>query len=201
MSSYKEGQVHLLMEALERKGWTGEDLTLLGQFGDRNILRPILYGDASVAYLLDLSKPPKLPFLGASVLKHEVGEIGPIELCSDNLYIGGKKVEIFLSEGQNEVGGIYGHKLREELEGGSRALLNSNLLDYLYKYPELYPEHWKQNEQGGQLDITSWGSLFQGGESQVFVRFMYWRNGKPCTGHHCLKSNFNRFKRSACLET
>jgi hypothetical protein len=37
MSSYSEGQVHQIMEALERAGWTGEDITKFGQLGSKKL--------------------------------------------------------------------------------------------------------------------------------------------------------------------
>jgi hypothetical protein len=39
MSSFSEGQTHLLMDALERAGWTGDDLTKFGQLGHKDLQR------------------------------------------------------------------------------------------------------------------------------------------------------------------
>ncbi len=44
MSSYKEGQVHQLVESLEKAGWTGDDLTRLGQYPDKKFILGVLRG-------------------------------------------------------------------------------------------------------------------------------------------------------------
>jgi len=129
-------------------------------------------------YIIDFANAPRLPFDGAEVVKHE-GEINgkkvvEIELRSDdNLYLDGKKVVLHLSERQMGDKRIVGHEIRKELEDGTQVLLNSNVLDALYGHPELFPEHWKKNEQGETLYIFFWGSIFRNpSHGTLYVRFL-----------------------------
>lgn len=117
------------------------------------------------------------------MVKHESEingkKVVEIELRSDdNLYLDGKKVVLHLSERQ--IGGkrVEGHELREELESGEQVLLNSNVLEYLYDHPELFPEHWKNNEQGERLFIFFWGSIFRDpSDGDLYVRSLCWDDG------------------------
>jgi hypothetical protein len=128
-----------------------------------------------IKHTIDLAKAPRLPFDGAEVFKHEGKGVVEIELCSnDNLYIDGKKVVLHLSERQMGDKRIIGHELRKELENGTQVLLNSNVLDYLYDHPELFPEHWKKDESGEIRYIFFWGSIFRGpSDGDLCVRFLY----------------------------
>ena len=179
MSSYKEGQTHQLMNRFEEEGFTAEDLTKLGQFKDLAGIRGILHGTHEIVtkkHTIDLGAPPQLPFNRAKVEKHEGKGVVEIELRSDdNLYIGGKKVELFLTESQKGDSRIVGHELRSELESGEWVLLNSNVLDYIYDHPELFPEHWKKDENGETRYIFFWGSVFRGPSfGGLCVRYLFW---------------------------
>lgn len=125
---------------------------------------------------IDLGKPPQLPFGGAEVVKHEGKATVEIELRSDdNLYLDNKKIELFLSERQKGDNRIVGHELRQEIEDGKRTLLNSNVLDYIYDHPELFPEHWKKDENGEIHYIFFWGSIFRSPSGgSLYVRYLCW---------------------------
>ena len=101
--------------------------------------RQLLRGNVEITvvkHTVDLGAAPRLPFDTAEVVKHEGEGVVEIELRSDdNLYIDGKKVVLYLSEGQKGDKRIVGHELRQELESGEQVLLNSNVLDYLYHHP------------------------------------------------------------------
>lgn len=136
-----------------------------------------------VKHTIDLAAPPRLPFEGAEVVKHEKTFNGKSEVeielrKDDNLYIDGKKVVLHLSERQMDGKRVVGHELRVELEDGTQILLNSNVLDYIFDHPELFPEHWKKNDQGETLRVFFWGSIFlvpsNGG---LYVRCLYWGDG------------------------
>jgi hypothetical protein len=133
-----------------------------------------------VKHTVDLAKTPRLPFDGAEVVKHEGKGIVEIELRSDdNLYIDGKKVVLHLSEHQMGDKRIIGHELRKGLESGEQVLLNSNVLDYLYDHPELFPEHWKKDESGETRYIFFWGSIFRDpSDGFLYVRCLYWDDGR-----------------------
>lgn len=133
-----------------------------------------------VKHTIDLAKAPRLPFDNAEVVKHDGKGIVEIELRSDdNLYVDDKKVSLHLSERQMGDKRIVGHELRKELEDGTQVLLNSNVLDYLYDHPELFPEHCKKNEQGETRIIFFWGSIFRRPSlGRLFVRCLYWCDGE-----------------------
>lgn len=158
-------------------------IRLAEEMGYENIedaVNNFLRGNVTVTVInIDLAKTPQLPFDGAEVVKHEGKGTVEIELRSDdNLYIDGKKVVLHLSERQMDDKRIVGHELRKELENGKQVLLNSNVLDYLYDHPELFPEHWKQNEKGETLYIFFWGSIFRRpSDGGLYVRYLSWRGG------------------------
>lgn len=58
MSSFSEGQIHQLAEALETAGFTRQDITLLGQFKDKAGLLRILRGEAVV---VEPQRPQEIP--------------------------------------------------------------------------------------------------------------------------------------------
>lgn len=126
-------------------------------------------------YTVDLGQTPRLPFGGAEVVKHEGQGFVEIELRpDDNLYIDGKKVVLNLSERQMNNNRVVAHELRMELAGGKQGLLNCNVMDCLLRYPELFPKHWKKDENGENRHIFFWGSIFQAARNTLFVRYLYW---------------------------
>jgi hypothetical protein len=154
-----------------------------------------------VKHTVDLGVPPRLPFNGAEVVKHEGTGVVEIELRSDdNLYVDGKKVELFLSERQKGNKRIVGHELRQELESGEKVLLNSNVLDYLYDHPELYPEHWKQDEKGDTRYIFFWGSSFRHSAlGNLCTRSLFWVSGGLHRYYHWLGYDWDRQYPSASV--
>jgi hypothetical protein len=160
-----------------------------------------------IKHTIDLAKSPRLPFNNAEVAKH-IGEINgkrvvEIELRSDdNLYFDGKKVVLHLSERQMGDKRVVGHELREELESGELVLLNSNVLDYIYDHPELFPEHWKKNEDGGIRYIFFWGSIFRDpSRGRLCVRCLYWHAGRLRRSCDWLGSDWGRRDPSQVIST
>lgn len=152
---------------------------------------------------VNLAKPPRLPLggslMGCEVAKHETkinGEsVVEIELFSDdNLYINGKKIELFLSERQKNGKLIFGYVLQEILENGDYIPLNSNVLDCIYYHPELFPEHWKLDENGNTRYIFFPGSRFIVPRSRFIIplfdlqciRFLFWNSGSVCRAERIL---------------
>jgi len=154
-----------------------------------------------VKHTIDLAKAPTLPFNGAEVTKHEGKGVVEIELRSDdNLYIDSKKIVLHLSERQKGDGRIQGHELRKELEDGSLVILNSNVLDYLYDHPELFPEHWKKDENGETRSIYFWGSIFRDpSDGNLCVRCLYWDDSGPYRDHGWLDVDWSRQGPSASV--
>jgi len=154
-----------------------------------------------VKHTIDLTKAPKLPFDGAEVVKHKGEGIVEIELRSDdNLYINGKKIELFLSERQKGAKRIIGNELRQEIEDGKWILLNSNILDYIFDHSELFPEHWKKDEAGETRYIFFQGSVFRcPPNGNLFVRYFYWGVGSLDRDYGWLDGDWTRLKPSALL--
>jgi hypothetical protein len=148
-----------------------------------------------VKHTIDLGKAPRLPFDNVEVVKHDGKGVVEIELRSDdNLYIDGKKVSLHLSERQMGDKQIVGHELRKELEGADQVLLNSNVLDYLYDHPELFPEHWKKDDAGETRFIFFWGSIFRNpSNGYLYVRCLCWLGGE--LDRHCDWLGFDRVRR------
>lgn len=146
---------------------------------------------------INLARSPRLPFDTAEVVKHG-GEISgkkvvEIELRSDdNLYIDGQIVELFLSERQKGDKTIKGCELRQELEDGDQVLLNSNVLDYLYYHPELFPKHWKKDEDGKTRYIFFWNSIFRApSNGRLYVCCLYWSGGSLNRGCYWLACDWD----------
>ena len=154
-----------------------------------------------VKHTVDLGAAPRLPFDTAEVVKHEGEGVLELELRSDdNLYIDGKKVVLYLSEGQKGDKRIVGHELRQELESGEQVLLNSNVLDYLYDHPELFPEHWKKDENGVTRYLFFWGSIFRDPAfGYLYARYLSWDVGGLYRNYDWLDGGWLRQDPSASL--
>ena len=163
MSSFSEGQTHQLMEALEKDGWTPEDVTRLGQFQNLSGIRAVIRGHAEVKeveHLINLDAPPFCPE-GFEVVEHNKGGV---------LRWNSSKVGFYLSPRQQEGKWLKGTELREELK--DQPTLNANLLDYLLVHPNLIPEEWK-----GKY-IFFWGTTYRGPYGFLFVRYLEWNGGQ-----------------------
>ncbi len=98
--------------------------------------------------------------------EHRKGGLVKLERRGDDLYANGRKIELFLAEGQE--GGINGYSLRNTL--AEKPTLNANILDYLLK-PEnrhLIPESWK-----GKY-VFFWGDVYRGSSGRFCVRCLRW---------------------------
>lgn len=162
----------------------GQIEAVVNKLGGMEGVESFLRGNVEITVIkhtVDLAKAPRLPFDKAEVVKHEGKGVVEIELRSDdNLYIDGKKVVLHLSERQMGDRVVLGDELRKELEDGTLVLLNSNVLDYLYDHPELFPEHWKKHGHGETLLIFFWGSIFLHPSSdRLSVRCLGWDVGGP----------------------
>jgi hypothetical protein len=171
-----------LDHAFIRNGWSPEDVKWLSTGNTLDEVLSVRRGTHEIVrirHTIDLGKAPMPPVHGYEVEKHEGEGVVEIELRSDdNLYIDGKKVVLHLSERQQGGVTIRGYELRKELESGKQVLLNSNVLDYLYEHPQLFPEHWKKDEDGKTRYIYFWGSIFRGpSDGRLSVRCLYWDGG------------------------
>ena len=208
--SYLFEQVAQLVKKLSESGWSKADLTLLGQASAEKLNNVLLYlhGQIDIVrikHTIDLAASPGLPFDEAEMVKHDSTINGKnvveIELRSnDNLYIDGKKVVLHLSERQRGNKIVVGHELCQELENGELVLLNSNVLDYIYNHPELFPEHWKKDENGKNRFIFFWGSIFRRpSNGRLYVRYLYWNDGGLNRNYYWLDRDWGRQLPTASL--
>lgn len=155
-----------------------------------------------VKHTIDLGASPRLPFDGAEVVKHEGEGVVEIELRpDDNLYVGGKEANLFLSERQKGDKKIVGLELRKELANGEQVLFNNNVLDYFYyDHPELFPEHWKQDENGNTRYIFFWGSIFRRpADGYLCACYLCWNDGMLFRHYSWLDIDWDRQRPSAFL--
>ena len=133
-------------------------------------------------HVVCLATSPELPFDRAEVVKHEGWGTVKIELRSDdNLYLGGRKLIVCLYEIKN---GKAIYELCVELESGEFKPVNSNVLDYLYNHPELFPEYCKKNKDEGVLYIYFMGSTFRElPNSSLIVRNLCWSDDGLSVGY------------------
>ena len=158
-----------------------------------------------IYHSIDLAWPPRRPFDNAEVVKHnsEINgkRVVEIELRSDdNLYIEGKKIVPNFSERQVGNKQVVGYELRGELESGEQVLLNSNVLDYIFDHPELFPEHWKKDEDGNIRFIYFWGSTFRSpSNGSLYARGLYWGGSELRRRYKWLGCDWDRQDPSASV--
>jgi hypothetical protein len=136
--------------------------------------------------LIDLSQLCKLPFSGAERVSPAKTGVVKLEPRGDDLYLDGKKIELFRSSGQQGDSYIVGHELRKELEarGGN---LSAKVLDYLEEHSELWPESWKQDENGITIFVYFWDDIFRHPSSgSLCVRYGCWFEGEVVSDYYWL---------------
>ena len=175
----------MLVEEFEREGWSGDDLTKLGQYKDKKSLQAVILGHAKielVCHLIDCSADPYIPG-GWTVEEHQKG--GTLEWDS-------AKILLFLAEKQ-KTGLITGHDLRKELV--DKPVLNANVLDYLLAHPELIPEDWKEGEY-----IFFWGTIYRYSDVGLCVRCLGWGGGRWYWDSHWLLRDWFANYPAACSQ-
>jgi hypothetical protein len=158
MSSYSEGSVHQLADALEKAGFTPEGVTKLKQFENLPGIMDVLYGRAEIAYpeyLINCDANPYIPD-GSSVEEHKKG----------GLWKWNPEISLYLSKKQEKGKVIGGNDLRKEL--ANQPVLNANVLDWLLAHPGLIPEEWKSKA------IFFWGTIYRNSDGHLYVRCLGW---------------------------
>ncbi len=176
MSSYVEGQVHQLMERLEKAGFLAKHLTLLGQYKDLGSIRDVLEGHSEIRpkeYLIDLDAYPFIPSKHWEVVEHKKGGQWKYDPAKLGLYLSQKQ----------EDGTIMGHDLRKELEG--QPVMNANLLDFYLKNPLLIPSAWKSEA------IFFWGTVYRNAAGSLYVRFLYRHGCRWDDNFRCLRNGWH----------
>lgn len=184
---YSIGSMNQLSDALEKVGFTPDELTKLRQpkvlSGVLGIIRET-HEIKPIDYIIDLSVPCELPFAGAENISAKKSGVVKLERRGDDLFVDGQKINLFLSD-QQKVGTHGGHGLRQVLEarGGNQS---AKLLDHLKAHPELWPESWKNDSQGRKLCIFFWDDIFRRSDGDLYVRFGYWNDGEVVSDYRWL---------------
>lgn len=80
------------------------------------------------------------------------------------------KINLYLSQSQQNGKYVQGHKLRKEL--ANQPVLNANVLDFLHAHPELIPKEWKGKR------VYFWGTIYSDSLGILYVRCLYFREGR-----------------------
>jgi len=93
------------------------------------------------------------------------------------------KMRLYLSPLQEGNGRITGYELRVDLEGV--PVLGTDALDRLLAEPLLIPDYWK-----GKW-VFFWGDVFRDADGDLFVRFLYWFDGRWKWNYSWLNGDWN----------
>lgn len=199
-SLYTIDHLKAFSDQLEEDGYLPDEFAKLGQKGRLRAMLGVIRGTHEIRlidHVLDLSVPCKLPFNGAERVGPTKSGVVKLERRGDDLYLDGKKIELFLSEKQKkDVHG--GHDLRKELEvkGGN---VSATILDHLVAHPELWPENWKKDNQGNTIFVYFWDDIFCYSGGRLCVRGGFWGGGGVVSDYDWLDSDWGRLGPSASL--
>ncbi len=161
-----------LKVAFARNDWT-EQLIDAACEGDKlGQFRQVLLGHAvitQVEHVIDCDANPFNPWAndGFTIEEHQKGGQWKFDP---------KQVEFFLSSGQKGGKVIEGNKLRKEL--AKKPVFNANVLDYLLAHPKLIPDEWKTDGNGNTRYTFFWGTIYRGRGGSLYVRCLYWDDGR-----------------------
>jgi hypothetical protein len=160
MSSFTEGQIHQLANALEAAGFTPKDVTMLGQYKKLDWLRGIFHETHKLVrtakHIIDCDSAPYMPYAHWKLVKHR--QSGQLEWDEE-------RVSLHFSTTQKKGKSVAGCHILKEIK--KLPLLNANVLDYLLKNQELIPEEWKK------LKVYFWGTIYCEG-STPYARYLNW---------------------------
>ncbi|MFA5163599.1 MAG: hypothetical protein WC441_03665 [Patescibacteria group bacterium] len=172
---YSVGAMNQLGDALEKAGFTPDEVTKLKQFAELGKIRDLLAGLATISYpehLIDCDAAPFVPD-GLSVEEHK--KSGLLKFVPT-------RAALYLSKRQ-KTGYICGHDLRKEL--AAKPVMNANVLDYLFAHPELIPESWKGKA------IFFWGTIYRDPNGALYVRCLGWRGSEWSRFYFLLGGDFS----------
>jgi len=145
--------------ALERNGYTADDVKRLSTGDMLAKIRPIVRGHAEIVLIEYL-------ICGENVSK--------LEKKDGELYFNGRRLTLFLSESQKNEG-ARGYELRKELQACC-DIVPAEILDCLNRCPELWPESWKKDANGNTIKVHFWNDIsgLKGLEGVHFVESGCW---------------------------
>ena len=192
-SLYTIDQMKWFSDRLEEDGYTAEQFNLLGQSGRLREMLCVLRGTHEIRpidHMINLSIPCKLPFTDAEHVSSAKSGIVRLERHGDDLCLDGKKINLFLSDGQKG-GFIVGHELRKELEAKD-GNVSAKVLDHTVEHPELWPESWKKDDQGRTIYIFFWDDIFRlPVRDRLYVRYGCWGGGRVVSHYRWLGYGWN----------
>jgi len=176
MSSYSIGQMNQLGNAFEAKGFTPEEITMLGQspeiLGD---VRHLISGTGRVEIVRHVIDCDAMPHCPKGWRIEEADQLpGRVR---GSLEWDHAAVDLHLDPSQMDGGRIQGHKLKERL--ANEPVLPATVLDYLLANPTLIPEDWKKDDDAGNTRyIFFWGSIYRNSDGGLLVRYLCWLDGR-----------------------
>ncbi len=201
-SLYTIDQLKRFSDLLEQDGFNPQEFNKLGEEGRLRAVLGVIRGTHEIRpieHAFDLAIPCRLPFNGAERVSPAKSGVVKLEKRGDDLYLNGKRIELWLSDRQKNGGRVVGHELRIEREklGGN---LSAKILDYLEEHPELWPESWKKDAGGNTIYIYFWDDIFRYPASDsLYVRYGYWCGGRVVSDSHWLDSDWPRRNPAASL--
>jgi hypothetical protein len=169
MSSYAEGQVHQLANALESSGFTPDDVTKLGQFKDLSGIRGLFRGTHELKlikkHIIDCDAKPFVP-KGWKVESH---------LTCGQLEWNPKMISLCLLYGEKQRGSICKERLFTMCENIPK--FNANVLGYILNKPSLISRDWKDKS------VLFPGTIYRNCDDNLCVLYLRWR--KYCQWHWC----------------
>lgn len=164
MSSFKEGQVHQLVEAMEGAGFTPEHLTRLGQ--DPNLLRRLI-GVLCGTHQINVVEPRlicvdrSVPFDPVAFLGKgwSIAEEDERSLALTEVDVAQVTLVTMLKDGESRVVGE--EKLRR-LKDAGHVRLDAGVFKFLWENQEIIPEEWKRTGNGSIQYIYFDGTVLRG---------------------------------------
>ncbi len=161
MSSFSEGQTHLLMNRLEAEGFTPNDVTQLGQYPDLVRLREVLRGVAMISYITRLLV--RTPFTPARISRKHPWIISAEGLARARervLPVERITVEHYSHHEKNWVPDIV--VLEKVWSSIKNPLLDASDFLALWNDPHHAALNWLYRSQG-ITELTFWGTILQYG--------------------------------------
>ena len=112
------------------------------------------------------------------VKKHRGTGVAMLELRTEGLYLGERKIVLFQPERQKNDMFVRGSDLYEEI--AAREALNANVHSALFTHPELIPEDWKVDAQGRMRIVHFWGTMYRldpSDEDERTIQDLFFLNG------------------------
>lgn len=179
------GEMNAFQGDLAQAGFEAEDLRFLRQ--NKKVLTEmvelvhrarrvnILWEKVNETTIrVNLSAAPKLPFQPGTVEWNNGSGWVTIERKGDDLYVEGRKIHLFLTEGQ-KTGSVRGYDLRKQIDM-ARAL-HANILDALFENVHLIPDSWKVDSLGRTRFICFWATGYRDSSGSLCVRCLCWGDG------------------------